>query len=101
MNELTLSDIENDTLDYLIGMPMEDKHAYFRKLIETFYPKSLKNEDEYEALLENYVSCIYVEKLYRTNRFFQEQFTIVYTQTGLIRDVVNDLYFNDDSLITH
>ena len=101
MNELTLSDIENDTLDFLIGMPMEDKHAYFHKLVETFYPTILNNEKEYQALLENYVSCIYVEKLYRTNRFFQEQFTIVYTQTGLIRDVVNDLYFNDDSLITH
>ena len=101
MNEITLSDIENDTLDYLIGMPMQDKHAYFHKLIETFYPKCLNNEDEYEALLENYVSCIYVEKLYRTNRFFREQFTIVYTQTGLIRDVINDMYFNDDSLITH
>ena len=58
MNELTLSDIENDTLDFLIGMPMEDKHAYFHKLIETFYPKCLNNEDEYEALLENYVSLL-------------------------------------------
>ena len=44
MNELTLSDIENNTLDFLIGMPMEDKHAYFHKLIETFYPKCLNNE---------------------------------------------------------
>ena len=101
MTALTLSEIENETLDFLIGMATEAKHAYFHKLIETFYPESLNNQEEYGSLLENYVSCIYVEKLYRTNRFFQEQFTMIYTQTGLIRDIVNDIYFNEDTLITH
>ena len=28
------------------------------------------NEKEYDELLQNYISCIYVEKLYRSNRFF-------------------------------
>tara|TARA_R100000008_G_scaffold55106_2_gene33759 strand:+ start:686 stop:991 length:306 start_codon:yes stop_codon:yes gene_type:complete len=101
MNDLTLNELEEDTLNFLLGMPMDDKKAYFHKLIETFYPKSLTDEKEYENLLESYISSIYVEKLYRSNRFFQEQFTIVYTQTGLIRNIVNDIYFTEDDLITH
>ena len=101
MAELTLCEMENDTLDFLIGLSMEDKYAYFHKLIEVYYSESLNNEKEYNALLENYISCIYVEKLYRSNRFFREQFTIIYTQTGLIRDIVNDIYFTEDNLITH
>lgn len=101
MIDLSLCEIKEETLNYIIGMSLEDKQAYFHKLIETYYPNSLDNPTDYQELLENYISCMYVEKLYRSNRFFQEQFTIVYTQTGLIRDIVNDLYFNDDSLITH
>ena len=101
MSNLTLNELKEDTLNFLIGMSIEDKRAYFHKLIETFYPKSLKDESEYESLIEAYISSIYVEKLYRSNRFFQEQFTMIYTQTGLIRDIVNDTYFNEDTLITH
>ena len=32
---------------------------------------------------------------------FNEKFIIVYTQTGLIRNVWSDLYYTDDDLITH
>ena len=61
----------------------------------------MNNENEYEDLLESYISSIYVEKLYRSNRFFQESFTMIYTKTGLVRNIVNDIYFLEDDLITH
>mgnify|MGYP003656547851 CR=1 FL=1 len=35
------------------------------------------------------------------NRFFNEKFIPVYTNTGLIREVVSDLFFIDDTLIVH
>ena len=82
-------------------MQLDDKRAYFHKLVETYYPNALNNEDEYEDLIENYISCMYVEKLYRSNRFFNDRFTIIYTQTGLIRNIINDIYFIEDDLITH
>ncbi len=82
MSDLTLCDLQDETIDYLLGMQLDD-------------------EFEYEELLQNYISSMYVEKLYRSNRFFNEQFTIVYTQTGLIRNVINDTYFVEDDLITH
>jgi len=101
MTDLTLCELQDETIDYLLGMQLDDKRAYFHKLIEAYYPDALDDEFEYEELLQNYISSIYVEKLYRSNRFFNEQFTIVYTQTGLIRNVINDIYFVEDDLITH
>ena len=101
MTDLSLCELQDETIDYLLGMHLDDKRAYFHKLIETYYPDVLDDEFEYEELLQNYISSMYVEKLYRSNRFFNEQFTIVYTQTGLIRNVINDIYFVEDDLITH
>ena len=60
-----------------------------------------EKSDEFKNVLESYVSSFYVEKMYRSNRFFNEKFIIVYTQTGLIRNVWSDLYYTDDDLITH
>ena len=51
--------------------------------------------------MEAYAASWYAEKIYRYNRFFNESFTAVYTETGLIRDIVLDIYFNDDDLIVH
>ena len=97
----TLSEFPNESLDYVLGMPLDVKRQYFHKLIESFYPKTLTIDSEYENLLEGYISSFYTEKLYRSNRFFNEKFTIVYTHTGMIRNIINDLYFIDDDLITH
>ena len=96
-----LSEFTDESLDYVIGMPLKIKREYFHKLIESFYPKALRIESEYENLIESYISSFYTEKLYRSNRFFNEKFTIVYTHTGMIRNIINDLYFIDDDLITH
>ena len=64
MSELTLCGIENATLDFLIGLSIEDKYAYFHKLIETYYPKSLNNEKEYDEL-----STIEKDKIKRDPEF--------------------------------
>ena len=97
----TLSEFEDESLDYVIGMPLPIKRDYFHKLVESFYPKSIDRQEEYESLMESYMASFYVEKLYRSNRFFKEKFTMIYTKTGLIRNIVNDIYFDDDDLITH
>ena len=70
----TLSELENETLDYIIGMPLPVKRDYFHKLVESFYPKSINSQEEYESLMESYMASFYVEKLYRSNRFFKNGF---------------------------
>ena len=67
MSDLTLCDLQDETIDYLLGMQLDDKRAYFHKLIETYYPDVLDDEFEYEELLQNYISSMYVEKPTPTN----------------------------------
>ena len=80
---------------------MEGKQKYIGELIEAFYPNSMEDEKAYADLTMSYLSSFYVEKLYRSNRFFNEMFIPTYTKTGLIRNIVNQTFFSDDDLITH
>ena len=99
--ELILENLPEDVLDHVLSLPPEAKTVYFTKLTKKFYPKIDQKSDEFTNIVESYVSSFYVEKMYRSNRFFNEKFIIVYTQTGLIRNVWSDLYYTDDDLITH
>ena len=99
--QLILENIDDATLDHILGLHPEAKTLYFTKLVKKFYPKIDEKSDQFKNVLESYVSSFYVEKMYRSNRFFNEKFIIVYTQTGLIRNVWSDLYYTDDDLITH
>jgi hypothetical protein len=100
-NRLILEEIENDSLDAILALSPEQKVKYFSALLKQFYPNVEINSDKYKDLLQNYVSSFYVEKLYRSNRFFNEKFIPIYTDTGLIRNIVADIFFTDDHLITH
>ena len=99
--QLILENLPEDVLDHVLSLPPEAKTVYFTKLTKKFYPKINERSDEFKNIVESYVSSFYVEKMYRSNRFFNEKFIIVYTQTGLIRNVWSDLYYTDDDLITH
>ena len=99
--QLILENLPEDVLDHVLSLPPEAKTVYFTKLTKKFYPKIDQKSDEFTNIVESYVSSFYVEKMYRSNRFFNEKFIIVYTQTGLIRNVWSDLYYSDDDLITH
>ncbi len=99
--QFILENIEDEALDHILSLAPEAKTLYFKKLAKKFYPKMEESSDQFKQVLESYVSSFYLEKMYRSNRFFNEKFIIVYTQTGLIRNVWSDLYFTDDDLITH
>ena len=96
-----LEELSDETIDALLSLSPKERCTYYEKLADKHYPNIQKASDEYHQLIESYNSSFYVEKLYRTNRFFNEQFTIVYTDTGLVRNVISDLFFADDDLITH
>lgn len=96
-----LEEIPDEILDQILSLQPKAKSHYFSKLGKQFYPDLVEDSDEYRELVESYVSSFYVEKMYRTNRFFNERFTPVYTDTGLIRNIISDLFYTDDDLITH
>lgn len=96
-----LQDLSDESLDTVLALSLEQKSKYFITLAQTFYPGLDKDSAEFEDLITSYVSSFYVEKLYRANRFFNEKFTPIYTSTGLIRNIIADMYYADDDLITH
>lgn len=100
-DSLILQEIPEASLDAILSLSPADKAKYFDKLIDRFFPKVNKNSVEYQQLVEYYVSSFYVEKLYRCNRFFNEKFIPIYTQSGLIRNIVAEAYYTEDELILH
>jgi hypothetical protein len=96
-----LDELPEESLDAVLSLPPAGKSAYFKKLMDLFYPNLAEGSDEYTDTIETYISSFYIEKLYRTNRFFNEKYIPIYTKTGLIRNIVADMYFISDDLITH
>ena len=99
-NSLLIEEFPDDALDQVLALPPKGKTVYFTRLAKQFYDFP-EDSEEMTDLVESYISSFYVEKMYRTNRFFNEKFTPVYTTTGLIRNIWGDLFFADDDLITH
>jgi len=100
-NIFILQDLPDESLDAVLSLSLTQKSNYFTAMVKTFYENLDEGTEEFEELVASYVSSFYVEKLYRSNRFFNEKFTPVYTSTGLIRNIILDMYYADDDLITH
>lgn len=100
-NSFILETLPDESLDAILSLPIDKKASYFTGMVKAFYPKLVEDTPEFDDMLATYVSSFYVEKIYRSNRFFNEKFTPVYTTTGLIRNIISDLYYADDDLITH
>jgi hypothetical protein len=98
---MRLCDLSDQQLDAIMNFSSEELETYVSELISKFYPHILTGSDDYEKLLKGYASSIFAEKLYREHSIFQAGFKIIYTKTGLIRDIVNEIYYTDDTLITH
>ncbi len=96
-----LDELSDESLDIVLSMSTEQKVSYFSALILNHFPKTVPNTEEYADLLTSYISSFYVEKILRSNIFFQEKFIPIYTDSGLIRNIVLEMYFTDDSLLTH
>ena len=98
---MNLYEIKETTIDYILSLSEVERLTYYSTLIDKFYPTISKETHEFERLLSAYETSFVVEKIYRNNKIFKEGFTNVYTQTGLLRNSISDLYFTEDDLITH
>lgn len=98
-SEFSLYELSDDRLNYILSMPEQDRVVYIGTLIKKFYPKLPEND--YTPILIGYDSSFIAEKIYRSNKLLQEGFTVVYTKTGMIRNIINDRFFTDDDLIIH
>jgi hypothetical protein len=99
--ELTLNEIDESQIDSVLSLNEEGKTVFFDSLITQYFPNIKRESAEYHNLQVHYRACWLLEKIYRNNGFMKECFSVVYTKTGLIRNIWNDLYYTDDDLIIH
>lgn len=86
-----LSKLPTSKLEDILGLSDEEQHYYCLQLIKRFYPDS--DKDEKEKLIKAYKAGFELEYLLRTEPNLADAFTCVYTKTGMIREVSNDIYF--------
>jgi hypothetical protein len=96
-----LEQLSDESLDAVLSLNPKAKAAYFKQMTKTYYPSLAEDSEQFLGVVETYISSFYVEKLYRSNRFFNEKFTPIYTTTGLVRNISADIFYTDDQLITH
>jgi hypothetical protein len=87
-----LYELDDSTLNTIIRLPVEELDEYIYALICRFYPTVTKDSERFAELESAYRSSFVLEKLYRTNSMLSENFTAIYTKTGLLRELVLDLY---------
>lgn len=100
-HSLLLNDIEESKLDTVLSLDENSKTIFFDNLIRSYFSHIDSGSEEYKSLQIHYRCCWMMEKIYRNNQFMKESFSVVYTKTGLIRNIWNDLYYTDDDLIIH
>ena len=87
-----LYELEDEVLDHIINLPSAELDSYIYALICRFYTNVEVDSEYYKSLYNSYKASIVLEKLYRVNSVLANQYTAIYTKTGLIREIVLDLY---------
>lgn len=101
MDDFALYDLTEEQLNNILALSEVEQVVYFSQLIEKYYTHIDEGTDEYYSLLMSYKSSFNLERVYRDREDIQGSFTAIYTRTGLIRDLVNDLYHTEESLVIH
>lgn len=87
-----LHELDDEVLTEILRLPFEELDSYIYALICRFYPTVQKPSERYNKLVEAYKASFVLEKLYRSNEMLSDNYTAIYTKTGLVREIVNDLY---------
>jgi hypothetical protein len=77
-------------LDNILSLTNEEIAIYIGQLIEKFY-QGIEPEKAHQVY-NAYRGSFVLEKIIRNSPIIQESFTPIYTKSGLIREIVNDLY---------
>ncbi len=89
---LFLYELDDDTLDSILSLTFEELDKYIYSLIDRFYPGVTPDSKIYKELSKAYKASFALEKIYRLNSLINNNYTAIYTKTGLVREVVLDMY---------
>lgn len=90
-----LHELEDSSLDEILNLDISDLEDYINSLILNYYPKIEVGSQSYLSLVLAYKASFILEKVYRHTGILSDNFTAIYTKTGLIREIVSDLYAID------
>jgi hypothetical protein len=93
-SSLFLHKLSDETIEAVVSMPEDEQDKYFYQLVSRFYKDS--EAEKKKELVDSYRASFILEYMYRTTPDIQDNFIMVYTQTGLIREITNSLYFLDE-----
>ena len=94
--ELYLYELDNNKLNNVLSLSEKEKKKYFMQLVDRFYPDS--SSDYIPTLLIAYYTSFLLESILRENEVLAAGFTPIYTPTGLIRELANDIYKLDEDI---
>lgn len=94
-----LYNLEDDSLNYVLGLSDEEKTGYFHTIISRFYADENLSAEMYKELQMAYRASFILEKVLRSNKAISESYRPVYTSSGLIRELVNNLYFTSNTVV--
>lgn len=87
-----LYELDNTTLDFILSLSKKELDDYIYALICRFYPKVKVTDEKYHQLKKAYKASFAVEKIYRVNSLLSDNYTAIYTKTGLVKEIVLDIY---------
>jgi len=101
MKSFNLYEMSDCDLEANLKLDPDSFAIYIGQIIEKFYPNIVPGTDEFKELIVGYRASFEAEKLVRINRALHNGFRVIYTKTGLIRNLINEIYFNLDDLVVH
>lgn len=96
-----LNTIDDNNLQIILSLSEDEKLLYINNLIKKYYSNVELNTEVYFNLQKAYIGSFILEDQYRQNKSVQQSFRPIYTKTGLIRNIVNDLFFMPEELLEH
>lgn len=98
---MKLYQLPEPALDYIISLSPQQRYLYLKEVALKQFSTTLDDKEMLERTIKALEASVLMEKLYRNNEFLKKNFTMVYSDGGIVRNMVNDIYYTEDDLIVH
>ena len=96
-----LASLNEEDLNYFLSLSEKGKVEIISNLIKYHYAKVEIGSSTYQDLFNAYKGSWVLEKVYRNNQYLREGYTLIYTKTGIIRELTSDIYMDMGKLLVH
>ena len=98
---MKLFSLPESALDYIISLSPRQRYLYLKEVALKQFSVTVEDAEMLERTVQALEASVMLEKLYRNNDFLKKNFTVVYSDGGLVRNIIHDIYYTEDDLIVH